>query len=48
MAAIEILGYSMTMAEERRGCPRDDIVTKLISAEIDGHGLPTTSSATSC
>src|SRR6266487_2422531 len=39
MAAIEILGYSMTMAEERRGCPRDDIVTKLISAEIDGHGL---------
>jgi len=24
MAAIEILGYSMTMAEERRGCPRDD------------------------
>ena len=39
MAAIEILGYSMAMAEERRGCPRDDIVTKLISAEIDGHGL---------
>ncbi len=39
MAAIEILGYSMTMAEERRGCPRDDIVSKLISAEIDGHGL---------
>ena len=39
MAAIEILGYSMTMAEERRGCPRDDIVTKLISAEIDGHHL---------
>jgi len=27
------------MAEERRGCPRDDIITKLISAEIDGHGL---------
>src|SRR5262249_59691439 len=39
MAAIEILGYSMIMAEERRGCPRDDIVTKLISAEIDGHAL---------
>jgi len=39
MAAAEILGYSMAMAEERRGCPRDDIVTKLISAEIDGHGL---------
>jgi cholest-4-en-3-one 26-monooxygenase len=39
MAAIEILGYSMTMAEERRKCPREDIVTKLINAEIDGHAL---------
>ena len=39
VAAAEILGYSMAMAEERRECPRDDIVTKLISAEIDGHGL---------
>src|SRR6201986_3664467 len=39
MAATEILGYSMTMAEERRGWPRDDIITKLISAEIDGHAL---------
>jgi cholest-4-en-3-one 26-monooxygenase len=39
MAAIEILGYSMTMAEDRRTCPRDDIITKLINAEIDGHGL---------
>jgi cholest-4-en-3-one 26-monooxygenase len=39
MAAIEILGYSMTMAEERRKCPREDIVTRLINAEIDGHAL---------
>jgi cytochrome P450 len=39
LAATEVLGYSMAMAEERRACPRDDIVTKLISAEIDGHGL---------
>lgn len=38
-AAFEILGYSLTMAEDRRGCPRDDIVTKLINAEIDGHAL---------
>ena len=38
-AAAEILGYSMAMAEDRRGSPRDDIVTKLVSAEIDGHGL---------
>jgi cholest-4-en-3-one 26-monooxygenase len=38
-AALEILGYSLEMAEERRACPRDDIVTKLINAEIDGHAL---------
>jgi len=39
VAATEILGYSLAMAEERRACPRDDIVTKLISAEIDGQHL---------
>ena len=39
IAATEILGYSLAMAGERRACPRDDIVTKLISAEIDGHAL---------
>jgi cholest-4-en-3-one 26-monooxygenase len=39
IAATEILGYSLAMAEERRGCPKDDIVTKLISAEIDGQHL---------
>jgi len=39
VAATEILGYSLAMAEERRACPRDDIVTKLISAEIDGSQL---------
>jgi cholest-4-en-3-one 26-monooxygenase len=39
VAAAEILGYSLAMAEDRRACPRDDIVTKLISAEIDGHHL---------
>jgi len=38
-AAAEILGYSLVMAEERRACPRDDIVTTLISAEIDGNQL---------
>ncbi len=26
----------MTMAEDRRGCPRDDIVTKLVNAQLDG------------
>jgi cholest-4-en-3-one 26-monooxygenase len=39
VAAAEIIGYSLAMAEERRACPRDDIVTKLISAEIDGNQL---------
>jgi cholest-4-en-3-one 26-monooxygenase len=39
IAATEVLGYSLAMAEERRTCPRDDIVTKLISAEIDGNQL---------
>jgi cholest-4-en-3-one 26-monooxygenase len=39
IAATEILGYSLAMAEERRACPKDDLVTKLISAEIDGHQL---------
>jgi cholest-4-en-3-one 26-monooxygenase len=39
VAATEILGYSLAMAEERRACPRDDIVTTLIGAEIDGNQL---------
>jgi cholest-4-en-3-one 26-monooxygenase len=38
-AAAEILGYSMLMAEDRRACPRDDIVTKLVSAQVDGDEL---------
>jgi cholest-4-en-3-one 26-monooxygenase len=39
IAATEILGYSLAMAEERRACPGEDIVTTLINAEIDGHRL---------
>jgi cholest-4-en-3-one 26-monooxygenase len=38
-ASVEILTYSMMMAEDRRACPRDDIVSKLVSAEIDGDQL---------
>ncbi len=38
-AAAEIVGYAMAMAEERRQCPRDDIVTKLVHAQIDGGNL---------
>jgi cholest-4-en-3-one 26-monooxygenase len=39
VAAAELIGYAMNMADERKKCPVDDIVTKLISAEIDGEGL---------
>jgi cholest-4-en-3-one 26-monooxygenase len=38
-AAAEIIGYSMAMAEDRRQCPRDDIVTKLVHARVDGGHL---------
>jgi len=38
-AAAELIGYSMAMAEDRRRCPRDDIVTKLVHAQVDGGEL---------
>src|SRR6516164_3965375 len=38
-AAAELVGYAMVMAEDRRACPRDDIVTKLVHAEVDGGQL---------
>ena len=38
-ASIEILSYFMAMAEDRKANPRDDLVTKLITADIDGHLL---------
>jgi cholest-4-en-3-one 26-monooxygenase len=38
-ASVELLGYAWQMAEERRKCPADDIVTKLINAEIEGTAL---------
>ena len=38
-AAAELVGYSMIMAEDRKQCPRDDIVTKLVNAEVDGDRL---------
>lgn len=39
VAFAEILGYSMALADERRKNPQDDIVTKLVSADVDGRGL---------
>ncbi len=38
VAAAEILGYAMALAEDRRKNPGADIITKLISANVDGHG----------
>jgi cholest-4-en-3-one 26-monooxygenase len=38
-AAAELLSYSMVLAEDRRQCPRDDIVTKLVNAQVDGDEL---------
>jgi cholest-4-en-3-one 26-monooxygenase len=41
-ANAELMGYAYTMAEERRRCPADDIVTRLIKADIDGDVLDDT------
>ncbi|MDT4942661.1 MAG: cholest-4-en-3-one 26-monooxygenase, partial [Pseudonocardiales bacterium] len=39
MASFETLSYFMAMAEERKESPADDIVTKLVTADIDGEEL---------
>ncbi len=39
IAAAELVGYAMIMAEDRKQFPRDDIVTKLVNAQIDGGHL---------
>jgi cholest-4-en-3-one 26-monooxygenase len=38
-ASFEMLSYFMEVAEERKERPADDIVTKLVNAEIDGEEL---------
>jgi cholest-4-en-3-one 26-monooxygenase len=38
-AMVEIFAYSNALAEKRREDPRDDIVTKLLNAEIEGDKL---------
>ncbi|WP_063045921.1 cytochrome P450 [Nocardia pseudovaccinii] len=38
-AFTEILGYAWNMAEERRACPVDDIVSQLVHADVDGEAL---------
>ena len=39
VAAAEILGYAMGLAAARRAEPRDDLITKLLTAEKEGRGL---------
>jgi cholest-4-en-3-one 26-monooxygenase len=38
-ANAELMAYAYTMAEDRRRCPADDIVTRLIEADIDGEAM---------
>jgi cholest-4-en-3-one 26-monooxygenase len=38
-ASAELLGYAWAMSEDRKKCPADDIVTKLVNADIDGTAL---------
>ncbi|NNH73311.1 cytochrome P450 [Nocardia uniformis] len=38
-ASAEILGYAWNMAEQRRACPVDDIVSELVNADVDGEAL---------
>jgi cholest-4-en-3-one 26-monooxygenase len=38
-AGAELAGYSLRLAEERKGCPRDDIVSTLVQADVDGEAL---------
>ena len=38
-AAAEVLMYSMGLSADRKVNPRDDIVTKLVNADVDGRGL---------
>ena len=45
-ANAELMGYAYTMAEERRRCPADDIVTRLIEADMEGkRRVPRTTSS---
>ena len=38
-ANAELMGYAYAMAEERRRCPADDIVTRLVQADINGEAM---------
>ena len=38
-ASIELIMYAMQMAADRNTNPRDDLVTKLVQADVEGHKL---------
>ena len=38
-ASVELLGYFGTVIAERRAQPRDDLISTLVSAEVDGERL---------
>jgi cholest-4-en-3-one 26-monooxygenase len=38
-ASVELITYGMQMAAERSANPGDDLVTKLVQADVDGHKL---------
>ncbi|HUE58399.1 MAG TPA: cytochrome P450 [Acidimicrobiales bacterium] len=39
VASTELINYAMVLGQSRTEKPRDDIVTKLVSADVDGRGL---------
>lgn len=39
VANAELMGYAYTMAEQRQRCPADDIVTRLVQADVNGEAL---------
>nr|MDQ2754871.1 cytochrome P450 [Actinomycetota bacterium] len=41
VASVELINYAMALGEDRRSSPCDDIVTKLVHADVDGRGLTT-------
>ena len=39
VASTELINYAMTLGAERAAAPRDDIVTKLVTADLEDRGL---------
>ena len=39
IASTELISYAIVLGQDRTDKPRDDIVTKLVSADVDGRGL---------